>query len=373
MTAQKHLLHVFYSFGIGGAEIRTALLLNKLGRQYRHSIVSLSGNFDCMTRLSPDLDVEQVAAPDLSGGLPFRLGAIRGLLKQVKPDLLMTRNWGTIEFALANMFGRLCPQIHHEEGFNADETDGQLARRILTRRLALSGVDGVFVPSRVLEAVARKTWRVRPDKIFYFPNGIDCGAYQQPPVPDAIPGFERQDGDIVIGTVATVRAVKNLSRLVRVFARVASFHPARLVIVGEGDDLQTVRDEANRHGVSDRVHFPGYLSDPAAFIGHFDIFAMSSDSEQMPLGVIEGMAAGLPVVSTDVGDVADMVSAENKSFIVPVEDEDMFVACLSQLATDAPLRQSMGQKNRDKALAEFTLDKMCDANEAMINAVLSKY
>ncbi|MBL4719851.1 MAG: glycosyltransferase, partial [Alphaproteobacteria bacterium] len=331
MTSVPHLLHVFYGFGIGGAEVRTATLMNEFGGRYRHSILSLNGDLQCMERLSSDLDVQIVDPPDLSGGLIGRLMRIRALLKSVAPDVLMTRNWGTIEFALANRFMRICHHIHHEEGFNHDESVRQLPRRIWTRRFAFGGVDAVFTPSQKLADIARTVWWTPERKIAYFPNGIDCAPFQITPVEDAIPGFQRVEGEIVVGTVAAVRKVKNLSRLVRVFAQAAQGLSARLVIVGAGDDLENVRAEAARCGVAERVLTPGYMSDPSKFMGLFDVFALSSDSEQMPLSVVEAMASGLAVAATDVGDVKNMMAPNNQAFVAPCEDVTLFAKNLRAL------------------------------------------
>ena len=81
----------------------------------------------------------------------------------------------------------------------------------------------------------------------------------------------------------------------------------RLVIVGEGPERSVIAAEAARCGVSDRVHLPGFLANPHTYLGLFDIFALSSDSEQFPISVAEAMAAGLPVVATDVGDIKAML------------------------------------------------------------------
>lgn len=344
--------------------------MNELGERYRHSILSLNGDLQCMERLSPKLDVRIVDPPDLSGGLPQRLLRIRALLKDVAPDVLMTRNWGTIEFALANRFMRICRHIHHEEGFNHDESAGQIPRRVWVRRFAFGGVDAVFTPSRHLAEIAHSVWWAPRKKIAYFPNGIDCDAFQDGPDGDAIPGFRRVNGEVVVGTVAAIRKVKNLSRLVRVFAQAAKGRQARLVIVGAGEDLENVRAEAMRCGVSDQVNFPGYLSAPAKFMGLFDLFALSSDSEQMPLSVVEAMAAGLAVIATDVGDVKDMVVAENQPYVVPASDEESFANCLDLLIADSEKRTSLGRQNQEKALREYTAAKMAKTNDTLIHSVL---
>jgi L-malate glycosyltransferase len=372
MTSVPHLLHVFSGFGIGGAEVRTATLMNELGPRYRHSILSLNGDLQCMERLSSDLDVKVIAPPDLSGTLFNRLSKIRGLLKSVAPDVLMTRNWGTIEFALANRFLRICRHIHHEEGFNHDESLRQIPRRVWTRRFAFGGVDAVFTPSEHLAEIARKIWWTPQRKIAYFPNGIQCAPFQITPEADAIPGFQRKNGEIIVGTVAAIRKVKNLSRLVRVFAEASQGLSARLVIVGAGDDLENVRAEAARCDIAEQVITPGYMSDPSKFMGLFDVFALSSDSEQMPLSVVEAMASGLAVAATDVGDVKNMLAPVNQPFVAPLDDETKFADQLQTLLTDSELRQQLGAENRKKALLEFTAAKMAETNDGLVKSILNK-
>jgi len=129
--------------------------------------------------------------------------------------------------------------------------------------------------------------------------------------------------------------------------------PARLVIVGEGPESERIAAEARERGVAARVLMPGFLADPARWIGHFDIFALSSDSEQFPISLVEAMAAGLPAVATAVGDVAQMVSDDNRPLIVDAEDEAAFAAALDSLADRPDLRRAIGRANREKAAAEY--------------------
>jgi glycosyltransferase involved in cell wall biosynthesis len=100
---------------------------------------------------------------------------------------------------------------------------------------------------------------------------------------------------------------------------------------------------------------PGFLADPARWIGHFDIFALSSDSEQFPISLVEAMAAGLPAVATAVGDVPGIVAEDNKPLIVAPEDEAGFAAALDSLADQASLRRAVGEANR--ALARDRYDE----------------
>ena len=98
---------------------------------------------------------------------------------------------------------------------------------------------------------------------------------------------------------------------------------------------------------------PGFLSEPARWIGHFDIFALSSDSEQFPLSLVEAMAAGLPAVATQVGDIPFIVADDNKPLIVEAADEAAFAAALDGLSDRPDLRRAIGLANRERAAAEF--------------------
>ena len=171
-----------------------------------------------------------------------------------------------------------------------------------------------------------------------------------PPKSDAIPGLIKREGEVIIGTLAGLRAVKNLPRLVRA---VAPIPDARLVIVGEGPEREAILAEAGDCGMANRINMPGFLPHPSRYIGLFDIFALSSDSEQFPISLVEAMAAGLPAVSTDVGDVATMVSAENRAFVVPVSDEAAFAQAIRTLANDPALRTQIGAANRALALSDY--------------------
>ena len=155
---------------------------------------------------------------------------------------------------------------------------------------------------------------------------------------------------MVIGTLSGLRGVKNLPKLVRAAASVPN---SRLVIVGEGPEREAIVAEARRVGYADRLVMPGFMAGPHRFIGHFDMFALSSDSEQFPISLVEAMAAGLPVVATDVGDVASIVSKENAPLVVDPKDEVAYRAALIRLAGDANLRAAVGVTNQAKARANY--------------------
>ena len=194
--------------------------------------------------------------------------------------------------------------------------------------------------------------------------------YARTPEPDTIPGFTRRDGDIVIGTLAGLRVVKNLPRLVRAVAGLAE--NARLVIVGDGPERGAIEKEAESLGIADRLLMPGFLPAPHRYLGWFDIFALSSDSEQFPVSLVEAMAAGLPVVSTDVGDVRNIVSAPNQSLIVPSAHEGDFSDALARLCDSPALRKTLGEANRSLAQRAYDEGDMIRAYGALYEGIMAR-
>jgi glycosyltransferase involved in cell wall biosynthesis len=209
----------------------------------------------------------------------------------------------------------------------------------------------LVVPSERLETIARTIWRQPASRVLRIPNGIRLPNDAEIADPLPIPGYARQGDGIVIGTVAGLRAVKNLPRLVRIFAAGAPAD-ARLLILGEGPERAAIVAEAERLGVADRVLLPGFVTDPARRLGHCDIFALSSDSEQFPISLVEAMGCGLPALCTDVGDIRAMAAPENHPFILPPSDEAGLAESLRRLCADAGLRHAIGGANRARA-AQF--------------------
>lgn len=356
------ILHVFPSFSVGGAQVRAAALMNRFGDAFRHAVVSLDGRFDCAERLGPAVRIETIAFPRREGeALPARLLRIRRAVAAAAPDALVTGNWGSIEWAMANLLPPRVPHLHMEDGFGPDEAAGQKPRRVWTRRLALRR-SRVLLPSLTLLGVAREVWRLPEAALHYVPNGIDLARFR-PEGPRAdlgVPG----DGPL-LATVAALRAEKNVGRLLRAVALLRGRGVAlRLAVIGDGPERAALEALAAQLGIAGTTRFAGHVPDPAAAYRALDIFALSSDTEQMPFSVLEAMGTGLPVASTDVGDVRAMVSTANAPHVVARSDEAL-AGAIGALAADAALRAGLGAANRARAEQEFDQEAMFARHAAL--------
>jgi glycosyltransferase involved in cell wall biosynthesis len=369
------ILHLHSTFALGGKEARAVRLMNAFGDRAEHVVLSaVPDALGARDAIAPSIVAAFPgdAAPSLIG-LPGPLRYRRFARYMAGFDLVLSYNWGAMDGVAARRLYagliKLPPLIHHEDGFNADERTKQKPARMLFRRAMLGAAYKLVVPSERLERIARKDWHQPVGHTHRIANGIPLARFG-PPEPDAIPGFRRLPGDVVIGTMAGLRAIKNLPRLVRAFARAGA--PGRLVIVGEGPERDTILATAQAEGIADRLLLPGFLADPARYVGHFDIFALSSDSEQFPISLIEAMAVGLPVVATDVGDIRAMVSAENRRYVVPTDDEAGFAEALGRLMASRDIRHRLGSANRALAWERYDETAMIAAYAALYGEAIGR-
>jgi glycosyltransferase involved in cell wall biosynthesis len=370
---KPHLLHVFPAFGHGGPEVRTALIVNETADRFRHTILSINGDLSGGVRILVNGDKRLAPLrPANAWGGPAR--ALAQTFTAMRPDLVLTYGWGGIDAILA---GRLCGYrriLHAEDGFLPDEAHGQKFPRLLARQLLLRAAARVVCPSRTLVGIASRLWRLPRRKVHYLPNGVDATRFC-PGTPEQRDMARRRFGfsgkEIVIGTVGHLRAEKNQARLIKAFAQLPNHLSVRLLLVGDGNLRGTLERQVRDLRLASRVVFTGVIPDPADCYHAMDLFALSSDTEQMPIAVLEAMSAGLAVVSTDVGDVREMVSDTNRPYVVTRCDDAAYARALERLANGADERAALGRLNRARAVDFFDLRGMVDRYEQLYDEMLT--
>jgi glycosyltransferase involved in cell wall biosynthesis len=167
---------------------------------------------------------------------------------------------------------------------------------------------------------------------------------------------------LVVGAVGRIAPEKNFPLLLRALAAVrARGVAATAVIVGDGGDRPALDALAGDLALGDGVRFLGWRTDVADIVGLFDALAVTSFSEALPLVVLEAMSAGVPVVSTAVGEIPRVLDGGDAGVLVPSDDTAALADAVARLAADPDARRALGAVGRARVEREYSLDAMVDA------------
>jgi L-malate glycosyltransferase len=361
MPVPLRILHAFSTFGSGGPQLRMAALINSLGSAFFHYITAMDGNFEAARHIQDPSHIELVQPPPKHRFSPNVL-AQREILTRLHPDVLIGYNWGAMDMVAAAVIHPICPVLYHEHGFGIDEAIKLKFRRVLARRILLRRVQRVMLPSRTLMTIALRRYKLPAHLLRFIPNGVDLEKFRG----DRNHILRRQynvgEATALFGYVGRLGPEKDLGFLIRTFAA-AQLTNAKLMLVGDGPTRPALQNLVDSLGVSDRVVFTGKAHDTAPYFSAFDVFTMSSVSEQMPMSLLEAMACGLPALCTDAGDTDDLLGHPGHPCVIPRGDFPLYVDALRTLAGDPVARCRIGNANRARCVAHYSAERMIRAYE----------
>ncbi len=222
------------------------------------------------------------------------------------------------------------------------------------------------------EGVGRFPWRRIREVVIR--NGIEVG-----PAPTAEDRRGAREtlalapGEVAVGIVARLTDQKAHEVLIQAIARLVPTHPnIRLVVIGDGPRAPELRAEVERLGIGAQVNFLGVRSDVAALLPGLDLACLSSVHEGAPMSVLEAMAAGLPVVTTDCGALRDMVGDGHDGFVVPVGDVDALADRIGTLADDPTLRARFGATARARAERDFRIEGTVAGFQRLLTSLVDR-
>lgn len=177
-------------------------------------------------------------------------------------------------------------------------------------------------------------------------------------------------GEKVLVHLSNFRPVKNLPLIIRVFHRVLEAVPSRLVLVGDGPDHDRAVETCRALGLHDRVVFPGMQLNAAEYLAAADVYLQASDTESFGLSVLEAMACGVPVVSTAVGGVPEVVADGETGYLARPGDEETLADAAIRLLRKPKLRRRFARAARARAVGRFSPDPVVDRYESVYAGVL---
>jgi sugar transferase (PEP-CTERM/EpsH1 system associated) len=356
--------HLIYRLDIGGLETLLVDAINRMpAHKYRHAVICLTDYTEFAQRITRP-GVELVALhkpPGLELGTHKRLFK---LLRQMRPEVLHTYNLGTIEYHATALLAGVPVRVHAEHGRDASDPHGVNRKHNLLRRLLVPAIDRYVPVSRDLERWLRGVVGIPQAKVQLIDNGVDTERFH--PATGAAAEPWNAPGVFVIGTVGRLQDVKDQACLIDAFVLLRAMLPEqrdrlRLVLVGDGPLRERLAQKIAGAGLQDCAWLPGPRSDVDVVMRSFSLFALSSIAEGTPVTMLEAMASGLPVVSTAVGGIPDLVADGASGALVPAGDPQRLAEALAAYVLDAERTRRHGAAGRARIEQQYSVAAMLSA------------
>ncbi len=361
-------MHIIFRLDVGGLENGLMNLINRIPvERYRHAIICLTDYSAFGNRLKRQ-DVPVFALNKPPGNNPITHFKLWRLLKQLRPDIVHTRNLAALEGAVPAFLARVPVRIHGEHGRDVGDLDGNHRGYQRLRRLFKPFVHHYVALSKDLESYLHREIRVPASRVAQFYNGVDTELFRPAQVArEALPlaGFAAPDA-FVIGTVGRMQSVKDQLTLARAFIEALRImpeaaHRLRLVMVGDGPLREEVAAMLEHAGVAKLVWLAGARDDVPALMRGLDLFVLPSLGEGVSNTILEAMASGLPVVATAVGGNCELVQEGETGRLVPRSDPQAMASAILHYFKHTEEGRRQGRRARELVERKFSIANMVNS------------
>jgi len=374
-AARPRVLHVLDSLGVGGLELMLLGLIERTQDQFEHSICSIRGAGACADRFvaagAPVSVIGKAHGQDWR--VPWRIAQV---CRRLRPHIVHTRNWGTIEGVFAARVCHVPVIIHGEHGRDATTGSRSDHRRNRIRRLLFPFIDRIVVVSKDLERWLLDELHVQPRKAALIPNGVDTQKFR--------PRHEHErqqlrcargydSPEVLIGAVGRLQAIKDHGNLIAAFETLVRRHAAvRLVIIGDGPERDALSAEIRRRDLQHVVRLTGYQDDMAEWLAAMDFFVQPSLMEGTSNALLEAMAVGLPTVATTVGGNPEVVVDGVTGRLVPTHDASALAAGMEFYSLNARARTQHGAAGRERVERHYSINDMVASYTTIYHDALAR-
>ena len=356
--------HIVFRFDYGGLENGLVNLINGLpAAEFRHAIVALTEASEFRRRIARD-DVEVHELHKRPGKDPRAYIRLHSLLRKLGPNIVHTRNIGTMDCAVVAALAGIPCRVHGEHGWDVHDPDGITPKYLRMRRMF-----GHFVRQFVTVSADLERWLVEkvgiePGKVRRICNGVDTDRFS-PRTGAGHGALESRfpPGSVVFCSVTRFSEIKDPLNLVRAFVAARGRLlkcgiDARLMMVGDGPMRGAALELLTSSGCSGAAWLPGSRDDVAHLLASVDVFVLGSRREGISNTVLEAMASGLPVIASETGGNIELVQSGVTGALVPPGDSAALAQVVFDYACDAELRARQGAAARACAVHRFSLGRM---------------
>jgi glycosyltransferase involved in cell wall biosynthesis len=350
------------STAMGGQEL--AVLLHAGGLRKRGHDIRLilePGSSIFTKAVGEGLPVEPVGMS--RAHYPSAILTFRNILARERPGLLHVNS--SRDSWIGGLAARLVtPRV---KVIRSRHISTPLNRNLMTRLLYRTLMDFVIVTgSELTRRALIERDGLAPDKVAAFPIGIDVDRFKPArPDRDLRQELKLPPGHRLVGLISYLRSYKGHEYFIEAAARVLPrAKDVTFLIVGEGPQEARLRERIAALGLSSGVRMLGFRDDLLNVFRSLDIFVIPSvEGDTIPQVLMQALAMGLPVVSTTVGSIPDVVQDGQTGFVVPPRDAEALAGRIEALLNDAGLRAEMGRRGRAFVEREYSLARMLDRLE----------
>jgi glycosyltransferase involved in cell wall biosynthesis len=366
----KNILHITETSEAGGSEAILAYTASNLDPKQYRSVVCLLEDGWLHGELER-LGVKSVIIENKRSYDPVFLANLIGLVRREKIDLIHAYEFVTTFYGAVTAKLTRIPAIGaiHGKGYFTEKT-----RRRIAYKIAVGLSSQIVAVSNDLKNYLESELHLKNhDKIMVIPNGIDINKH----TPGKMnPELKRQlgipDDALVCGTVGALAEVKGFPYLIEAAGKVANVFPNfRLLLVGEGRQEAVLKEKILSMGLQKIVIMTGFRSDIPDLLNLFDLYVCSSLSEGLSLSIMEALAAGKPVVATNVGGNPELIIQRENGLLVPPKDPEALADNIIALLRDKVLRDSMSRNGRKLVESKYSLEKMVESYQDLYRKFLS--
>ncbi|MBR4425206.1 MAG: polysaccharide pyruvyl transferase CsaB [Oscillospiraceae bacterium] len=370
------VIHLISGGDTGGARTHVHLLLKLLNQDHSATLV-------CFTDGPFAQDAAALGIPTvvLRGSLPAALRQLRRMIRDGGYELVHCHG------SRGNLMGALLkpglglPVITTVHSDPRLDYLGRPAARLVYGSLnafALRRMDDwIGVSDAMRDLLIQRG--CAPDRVFAIYNGVE---FTRPARRDETArlaylralGLDADADSVVVGIAARMDPVKDLSTLLRGFAKACAVQPRlRLLIAGEGQEREALEALARELGIAAVTCFAGWRDDMPDFYRALDINVLTSLSETFPYALTEGAREALPAVSTRVGGVPKLISDGETGYLIEPGDAEALGTRLAELAADPQLRQTLGRALYEKAARDFSAQATCRRQLEIYRGILTEW
>jgi sugar transferase (PEP-CTERM/EpsH1 system associated) len=369
------IAHFIQRMAIGGLENGLINLVNQMPRRYRHAIICLNGSTEFSRRIER-ADVEIVDAQASLGRHAAGHLAVLRILRRLRPQVVHTRNIGTIEVNIAAAMMGIPARVHGEHGRDSYDPSGLNKTYRRLRRFVSPAIHKFVAVSHELASWLSADVGIQASRVVEICNGVDSTRFS-PANPDSTSlreSFGCNSGHFVIGFAGRFEPIKDPLNLILAVISLLHNRPEfrqilRLVMIGEGSLRPKCQAVLEMAGLRDIACLPGSRSDIPDVMRSFDVFVLPSQGEGLSNTILEAMASGLPVVATDVGGNGELVDRRT-GLLVPASSPELLADALGRYLDDRTLVRQHGDLARRKAENSFSIDQMVMAYTRLYDSLL---